>query len=72
MSGKDKRVVSLTGICKDEHFIEFASVWRTDLTERRGFHLGLAFGSFVYFAIYKVKKGTKDENNLYNKNILSV
>lgn len=26
----------------------------------------------VYFAIYKVKEGAKDENNLYNKNILNV
>lgn len=27
---------------------------------------------FVYFAIYKLKEGTEDENNLYNKNILIV
>lgn len=34
---------------------------------------GLASWLFiVYFAIYKVKEGTKDENNLYNKNILNV
>lgn len=73
ISGKDKYVVSLTGICKDKHFIKFASVWRTDLTERREFYLGLALWLFiVYFAIYKVKEGTKDENNLYNKNILNV
>lgn len=25
-----------------------------------------------YFAIFKLKEGTKDENNLYNKNILNV
>lgn len=73
ISGKDKYVVSLTGICQDEHFIKFASVWRTDLTERRAFHLGLAVWLFiVYFAIYKLKEGTKAENNLYNKNILNV
>lgn len=71
ISGKDKRVVSLTG--KDEHFIKFASIWRTDLTERRGFHLVWALWLFiVYFAIYKLKEGTKDDNNLYNKTILNV
>lgn len=42
LSERDERVVSLPGIYKDEHFIKFTSVWRTDLTGRRGFHLGLA------------------------------
>lgn len=73
LSGKDECVVSLPGIYKDEHFIKFTSVWRTDLIGRRGFHLGLALWLFiVYFAVYKLKEGTKVENNLYNKNILNV
>lgn len=36
ISGKDKWVVSLTGIYKDKHFIKFTSVWRTDLTKSLG------------------------------------
>lgn len=44
-----------------------------NLTERREFYLGLALWLLiVYFAIYKLNEGTKDENNLYNKNILNV
>ena len=30
LSERDERVVSLPGIYKDEHFIKFTSVWRTD------------------------------------------
>lgn len=73
MSGKAGRMVSLTGICEEEHFATFASVWRTGPPETWEFHLGLALRLFsVYFAIYKLKEGIKDENNLYNKNMLNV
>lgn len=51
-------------MCKDQRVV------CGGLTLLKGVPPGLALGlSIVYFAIYKLKEGTKDENNLYNKYI---